>query len=903
MEDDDDDDMSTDSSVLNQTEESRKRNVDHVVDKTAHQDGPLAKKQKPDDFVVSEATRRKIARREARIRDQPTSLISEANIQGAVSELNDQIKDAVYGYIYDGQNDGIEGSRIGASYWTRNEKLRFFNALAIYGKDDLTNIAKVVGKSMPEVRVYLITLEDASLEYKLTVGNKEAALDMRIAPAAVQLSSKLIRRLNHAAREIDRIKTSLEEQGEQRLYGNYWLLDQKIVEKVEKAYLKTKTLTLPEDRAIIWQKQMNRNEVQNTDSPEDEPDESHSDSTSNSSSNSSEEGNTLQRPLDAYMARLPKILQKIPPANLLRLPNLLRISSTVFMNAPNPRPWTTAGPSIRHAAFSDLHDLVVSVTKRIISVVLFQCNSRVRMRQHHGKELVPMVILADVHTALDILGMKRNAFEFWRKAPRRHGLSVVTGSRKKRHGAEKRFEANVTLELDVVEDVLGERIRRKKQNNGSRREAKTGEAPPNDDVDMRDETASSEGSSEEDSDENDDIEESRGDKSSSSNSESGSDSDKDSSSENKSKSLITAKHRHLEETASSGSDLSESSNSGGFTDKNEDTNSDRATSPHNKPPLTQRRQSERSTSTSISGLSSVEDTMDSETDSSISLTPSEIHELYKITFVQNEISDNAHVLAHQHSALISDLLATESETHLLSAFDAATATKEEDRLWQIATQQHDGESSGAYETRLSQRTQSAHDKSETAQRRVRDWLANEPAVKAKLESIAKRARSTLPGHSPPTNRSLRSTSPMMTGGAGPAGESAHLPILPPPTPAEALLDEPRRHRMRRHPVPKIPSSAESATISPIATPTQFLHPLQNTDWRDHTTYLAPWEQTVLRGEGYTGAAPRGSRHRATVERQRWRARMRGEEVPPGFEEKVETKQKKKDRREGGGDDS
>src|ERR1700742_1639833 len=57
----------------------------------------------------------------------------KTNTGAMMTELNEEIKDALYGNIYDDDEDSedINDSYIGATYWARDEKLRFFNALAI----------------------------------------------------------------------------------------------------------------------------------------------------------------------------------------------------------------------------------------------------------------------------------------------------------------------------------------------------------------------------------------------------------------------------------------------------------------------------------------------------------------------------------------------------------------------------------------------------------------------------------------------------------------------------------------------------------------------------------------------------------------------------------------------------
>lgn len=82
-------------------------------------------------------------------------------------------------------------------------------------------------------------------------------------------------------------------------------------------------------------------------------------------------------------------------------------------------------PSIRYTALSDLHTLVVSLTRRIVSTTLFLTESR--LRNTGGRVFHPQrtVNPCDVNTAVQSLGLSLNSKDYWAKFPRRLGFKVL----------------------------------------------------------------------------------------------------------------------------------------------------------------------------------------------------------------------------------------------------------------------------------------------------------------------------------------------------------------------------------------------------------------------------------------------------------------------------------------------
>lgn len=110
--------------------------------------------------------------------------------------------------------------------------------------------------------------------------------------------------------------------------------------------------------------------------------------------------------------------------------------------------WGDELPSIRRTALSDMHTLVVSLTKRIIQTTLFMAMSRLRSMDDTVFKARPLVRPNDVKAATDCLGLPRRS-EYWAKVPRRLGLKVYRKTEQIRAKSDK----NV-MSYDEVEEHL-----------------------------------------------------------------------------------------------------------------------------------------------------------------------------------------------------------------------------------------------------------------------------------------------------------------------------------------------------------------------------------------------------------------------------------------------------------------
>lgn len=298
-------------------------------------------------------------------------------------------------------------SQVGASIWSSREKEAFFGALDRLGKDNLPGLAAAVQtKSMLEIRHFLLLLEDAALE---RAGDRDITLgDI---PAAAQVSVVCERQLDFAADTLTALQARFEATQEQMRYGDNWLVTSALADEIEVA-AKSIRASLP-----------------------------------------AESGDEVD-PLEATNG-LP-IFQEFPEAKLLNPKAFLELSRNVFMNpsANTSYPWPNwqdlvsediTEPCLYRTAFRDFHTLTISITKRILQTALFQATSRIRSQSWRTTKGVKLYVRArDVHTALDLLGMKKTRKQYWPHVPRRCRLRVT-------HGKHRRLRV---FRWDEVQHIL-----------------------------------------------------------------------------------------------------------------------------------------------------------------------------------------------------------------------------------------------------------------------------------------------------------------------------------------------------------------------------------------------------------------------------------------------------------------
>ncbi|RDL35736.1 uncharacterized protein BP5553_06348 [Venustampulla echinocandica] len=321
--------------------------------------------QSPSDLENPERSSRK------RRRVESATEIRAKRVKNHIAEyrdlLNSDIHDAATRILHENKVP-LPQSQIGAVIWTSAEKELFFSALSRLGKSDLRGIAERIGtKSEVEVHDYIRLLDEAVIERRDQDTRNFSLGDI---PPALEISETCCFLLENAGDGLASRQEQHEEEKEMAKWGDGWLVTEAVSRRLGRL------------------------------KGDGEGDEA--------------------------------IAEVLPAANLFNLSCWLELSTKIFMNPAAPyedgnwRNLVQNGerPAVRATAFEDFHSLAVSITKRLISTVLFCTMSRLRATSAK-KTKHAHVNPKDVEAALHILGMKTDSQEFWRKCARRCHLRVV----------------------------------------------------------------------------------------------------------------------------------------------------------------------------------------------------------------------------------------------------------------------------------------------------------------------------------------------------------------------------------------------------------------------------------------------------------------------------------------------
>jgi RNA polymerase I-specific transcription initiation factor RRN5 len=177
------------------------------------------------------------------------------------------------------------------------------------------------------------------------------------------------------------------------------------------------------------------------------------------------EGNANADPADHTNGKT----DNTPPTSLelLKASALLQLSRSVFMNSKDlASNWHTLtendpegrlSPSIRRTALEDFHNLVVSLTRRLMQVSIFQALSR--LRASSDPRVQPNVHVFDVVAARETMGLKTGGPEYWASAVKRCGVEVYADAKKYRaEGGRKGTKVGYKLSDDELRVQLGIQI-------------------------------------------------------------------------------------------------------------------------------------------------------------------------------------------------------------------------------------------------------------------------------------------------------------------------------------------------------------------------------------------------------------------------------------------------------------
>lgn len=322
--------------------------------------------------------------------------ITPATSDTYVDLLNRTIQDCISHSIYSHSEDTpLESSYILGSYWASNEKSQFFDHLATKGRHDLPGIAKGVGtKSIVEVRAYLKALEEGlrdmrahvkslgiSGEFSTTPGGDdvkmygregEALVSYEDIPAAVEISGELDTLLQEHAEYLEKEVLEAEVWLEKKKWGEKWRCDLSAEETEEVGKLDGNTVT-HKGIGLIHTKTL------------------------------VELSNCL-------------FMHPIPSRNNKQLSEI---------NGDNGK------PAIRFTCVTDLQNLVVALTQKLVHASMFIAKNRIQSSLL-GKTLAPSIRAADVKVAARVMGLGQEDVkrDFWVKWPRRAGVQVLDKKRK-----------------------------------------------------------------------------------------------------------------------------------------------------------------------------------------------------------------------------------------------------------------------------------------------------------------------------------------------------------------------------------------------------------------------------------------------------------------------------------------
>ena len=301
-------------------------------------------------------------------------------------------------------------TQIGAVQWQPSEKERLFNALSRKSRLDEPGIAIIVGKSELEVRDYIMFLREMEAERHLFEKQTKRISHADI-PAAVEVSEECETALEQAADALAMFQDQYDTAVAEQQHPGTWLID-------------WDTARALDERAL-------------------DHEEAGSDS------------EDLSTP------------KNVPAEGLFRLSTWLELSERIFMNPGPPRLHTNwhniatedERPALTYAAFSEFHDLTLSITRRVMQTCIFLAESRIRSTRGQGYDPKPSVKEQDLAAALEVLGMTSTLSDKLLRIARRNSLRVIRGSHDK---GSRRSQA---LTYDEVEEEIS---RRKKPNRGRR---------------------------------------------------------------------------------------------------------------------------------------------------------------------------------------------------------------------------------------------------------------------------------------------------------------------------------------------------------------------------------------------------------------------------------------------------
>lgn len=282
----------------------------------------------------------------------------------------------------------------GVAIWTSQEKEILFSMLDRKGKNGVAEIAQAIGsKSELEVQEHLKLLH-RGLERQHVRDSHSRTVVLGEVPAALEISQECCKALDDYAELLALEEQRAEDVVGRKLHQNLWIVDREVAEMVEEQLEERDQTPLPGSSVYVT-------------------------------------------------------------AEIFNINKWIRLSERFFMNAGGPRledNWVNVAcadetPSITADALADFYALTVSVTRRLVHSTLFFAMSRLRNMRETGNRKARIVRSRDVKTALNVLNMPQDHFDFWVGLARRCSLQVADLRHKKGWQSE-------LMDYDEVEEIL-----------------------------------------------------------------------------------------------------------------------------------------------------------------------------------------------------------------------------------------------------------------------------------------------------------------------------------------------------------------------------------------------------------------------------------------------------------------
>ena len=281
--------------------------------------------------------------------------------------------------------DEIPPSQLGGVMWTSIEKARLFEGLQLRGRHGLPALSRFIHtKSQFEVEAYLQILQEAEMD-RQRFEKQTRNISLAEVPAATEVGVNCEMKLERAADALAAFQEQYDFAMGQQGSTLSFVITHDVAKKLD----------------------------------------SQSDEIEHLSSDDSSGGDVD--------------LQTKGLHELFNLMTFLELSHKLFMHGTQEEPesnWCELAeqdetPAITQQAVSDFRDLVVSFLHRVIQTTIFLAQSRIKATTIHDHKPSHKVHPEDVHTALKVLNLKKDSWEYWIRLPRRFPFRVVKGTHRK----------------------------------------------------------------------------------------------------------------------------------------------------------------------------------------------------------------------------------------------------------------------------------------------------------------------------------------------------------------------------------------------------------------------------------------------------------------------------------------